>query len=248
MLNSQSLKSTQFPRRPWLLLPIVVGIFCLSLPASAIPQEMPSRVLTVQGQGRVEIPTNLTRVSLGVEVEGKTAQEVQDEIARRSSAVVELVRSRQVKKLQTTGIQLQPIYVFENNKRRQTGYTGNNSISFQIQTERAGTLLDEAIAAGATRIDGVSFIASEETINTAREQALQEATKDAQQQAKVVLDTLGLTQKEILTIQINSVNIPAPIPFQQNLSFAKARAEDVSTPVVGGEQEINANISLQIRY
>jgi uncharacterized protein YggE len=45
-------------------------------------------------------------------------------------------------------------------------------VSFQIDTEKFGTLLDEAIQAGATRIDGISFVATDEAIAQAQQQAL----------------------------------------------------------------------------
>jgi len=36
--------------------------------------------------------------------------------------------------------------------------------SFSLDTKRVGTLLDEAVLAGATRIDGISFVASDNAI------------------------------------------------------------------------------------
>ena len=65
-------------------------------------QQQRSKTLTVTGEGVVSIPTTLTQVSLGVEVQGETAVEVQQELARRSSALVALLRSRNVQKLQIT--------------------------------------------------------------------------------------------------------------------------------------------------
>ncbi len=80
------------------------------MPSSAQAQNPASlpRTLTVSGKGKITIPTTLTQVRLGVEVQGKTAQEVQQQVAKRSQAVVELLKSRQVEKLETTGISLNP--------------------------------------------------------------------------------------------------------------------------------------------
>jgi len=68
---------------------------------AAVAQEQRIRTLSVTGRGVEAIPTTQTQVALGVEVQGKTAAEVQQEAARRSSAVVALLRSRQVQKLET---------------------------------------------------------------------------------------------------------------------------------------------------
>ncbi|XZN88969.1 MAG: SIMPL domain-containing protein [Microcoleus sp.] len=209
-------------------------------------QEQRLRTLTVTGRGIEVIPTTQTQVRLGVEVQGKTAAEVQQEAARRSSAVVELLRSRSVEKLETTGITLNPSYSYENNQQRLTGYTATNTVTFRINTQSAGTLLDDAVNAGATRIDGVSFVAVESAIESARKQALKTATQDAQSQADAVLSALNLKRGEILSIQVNGAS--APPPMYRQLAGTRGVAAEATTPVVGGEQQIEASVTLQISY
>ncbi len=214
-------------------------------PAQA--QEQRLRTLTVTGRGIEVIPTTQTQVSLGVEVDGKTAAEVQQEVARRSSAVVELLRSRQVEKLQTTGITLNPRSSYGSNEQAPQiiGYKATNTVTFRINTQSVGTLLDDAVNAGATRIDGVSFVAVESAIESARKQALKTATQDAQSQADAVLSALNLKRGEILSIQVNGVSAPPPV-YQQ---FAEVRAAaKATTPVVAGERHIEASVTLQISY
>ncbi|MBC6435224.1 DUF541 domain-containing protein, partial [Nostoc sp. HG1] len=50
------------------------------------------QILEVTGQGKVSVPTTLTEVQLGIQVEGKTATEVQEEVAKRSTAVVDVLQ------------------------------------------------------------------------------------------------------------------------------------------------------------
>ncbi|NQE37155.1 SIMPL domain-containing protein [Microcoleus asticus] len=214
-------------------------------PAAA--QEQRVRTLSVTGRGVEAIPTTQTQVALGVEVQGKTAAEVQQEAARRSSAVVALLRSRQVEKLETTGITLNPTYSYENNQQRLTGYIATNTVSFRLNTQSAGTLLDDAVQAGATRIQGVSFVAADSAIEQAQKQALKKATQDAQVQADAVFSALNLKRGEILGIQVNGASPPPPTPMYRQLAGARAAA-DATTPVVGGEQQVEASVTLQIGY
>ncbi|MEG3991421.1 SIMPL domain-containing protein [Microcoleus sp. Pol7_A1] len=214
-------------------------------PAAAQEQRM--RTLSVTGRGVEAIPTTQTQVALGVEVQGKTAAEVQQEAARRSSAVVALLRSRQVEKLETTGITLNPTYSYENNQQRLTGYIATNTVSFRLNTQSAGTLLDDAVQAGATRIQGVSFVAADSAIEQAQKQALKKATQDAQVQADAVFSALNLKRGEILGIQVNGASPPPPTPMYRQLAGARAAA-DATTPVVGGEQQVEASVTLQIGY
>jgi hypothetical protein len=223
-----------------------VGLLSLTMTNSAIAQEKLLRTLTVTGRGVERIPTTATQVQLGVEIQGQSAAGVQQEVAKRSSAVVELLRSRKVEKLQTTGIRLNPIYSYENNVQRLTAYSATNTVSFRTSTEQAGKLLDDAVKAGATRIEGVSFTASDSAIATAQKQALRQATQDAQQQADAVLSALNLTRKDIVNIQINGATPPPPMPLLERTSDFSQKAAD--TPIISGEQEVQASVTLQISY
>lgn len=206
------------------------------------------RTITVMGRGTEMATTTLTQVRLGVEAQGKTAGEVQQEVAKRSNSVVTLLKSRNVEKLETAGITLSPTYRYDNGTQTLTGYTASNIVSFRIATEKAGDLLDEAVRAGATRIDGVSFVASDAAIASAQKVALREATQDAQSQADAVLSTLGLTRKEVVNIQVNGAFSPPPRPVLMNQSADFAVAKAAPSPVIGGEQQVEASVTLQISY
>nr|WP_245927297.1 SIMPL domain-containing protein [Aphanothece hegewaldii] len=214
-------------------------------PAMSQEQQM-LRTLLVTGQGSEMIPTTLTRVQLGVEIRGKTAIEVQQKIAKQSSSVVDFLRSRNVEQLQTTGIQLQPNYDYSNNQRQLLGYIGTNTVSFRIKTEQIGSLIDDAVKAGATRIDGVSFTATEEAIAEAQKEALRQATLDAQQQSDAVLKALNFTANQVVRISINGANVPVPRMIQADQLSSKSAS--FSTPVIGGEQTVQASVTLEISY
>lgn len=238
--------------------PVRISLVCLNcvlavglplavlLPRPAFAQEQMLRTLTVTGVGEVDIPTSLSEVRLGVEVQAQTAEAAQQEAARRSSSLVAFLQSRNVDELQTTGVNLYPRYSYETGQEMVVGYTASNAVSFQLPTEEVGDLLDRSVEAGATRIEGVSFMATEEAIADAQQDALREATSMAQDQADVVLSTLGLTRRDVVSIQINGAYAPAPMPmFYEAAQFADRSA---TTPVLGGDQTIQASVTLQIRY
>ncbi len=234
--------------KPWKAAVVGAGMLSLFLINPVLAQERMMRTLTVSGRGTEMVPTSLALVRLGVEAQGKTAQEVQQEVARRSDSVVSLLRSRNVDKLQTTGINLNPNYRYDNGAQTLTGYAGSNIVSFQISTQKAGALLDEAVKAGASRIDGVSFIATDGAIADAQKVALRKATQNAESQAETVLSALGLSRREVVGIQINGAFAPPPRPMPM---YAKASADAIAaapTPIIGGDQQVEASVTLQISY
>lgn len=245
---STSKFSRQFASPVQLLL-VAVSVLGLTVAAPiAAAQERLVRTLTVTGKGVEEIPTSLTQVRLGVQAQGKTAEAVQQEVANRTTAVVTLLRSRNVQKLETTGINLSPVYSYTNNQQRITGYQASNTVSFQVETQRSGTLLDDAVKAGASLIEGISFMATDEAIAAAQKVALREATQDAQEQANAVLSALQLTRRDIVGIQINQPKPMMPIPLVREAADTSLAAKVASSPVIGGEQRVEADVTLQISY
>jgi len=244
-----SFKATVHHRRKclsFLTVPILATFLACSSIAPVFAQERQLRTLSVTGQATERIETTFAQVSLGVAVQARTANEAQQEAARRSEAVVNYLRSRGVDRLQTTGISLQPNYSYQNDEQRIVGYNATNIVSFRVSVNDAGTLLDGAVEAGATRINSISFTASDDAIATAQRQALRTATEDAQSQADAVLDVLGLRAEDIVGIQINNAAAP-PSPLIR-MESQSARNEVASTPIIGGEQEVNASVTLHIQY
>ncbi|MDZ7953077.1 SIMPL domain-containing protein [Nostoc sp. DedQUE09] len=207
-----------------------------------------SQILEVTGQGEVSVVTTLTEVQLGIRVQAKTATEVQEQVAQRSTAVVDALQKLGAQELQTTSIQLNPVYSFENGTQTLTGFEGLNTLQFELPTNQAGAAIDKAIQAGANVIQNISFTASDEVLQQARLQVLSEAVKDAQAQAQAVFSTLQLTPGQIIDIDINSDDNPRPSPLVSNLTADRVSASASTTPIIGGPQTIEASVSLDIGY
>lgn len=229
--------------RPKLTLAAALSVLSLALPCPAIAQD--ARILSVTGQGEVAIPTTIARIRLTIEARGENAEQVQQEVSRRTAAVLEVLRSRNVEQLQTTGVRLQPQYNYRDDERRLIGYMATNSIAFRIATDRAGQLIDETLQAGATQIDGVNFLASEDAIAIAEAEALRLATQDALNRADVVLGYLNLTRQQVIRINLNNANANPP-RLLQNAAFSPSEA--IETPLVGGDLSVSANVTLEIEY
>lgn len=209
-----------------------------------------TRILEVTGQGEVTIPTTLTQVQLGIQVQGETAAEAQEEAAQRSTAVVDVLENLGAQELQTTSIQLNPVYSYdEDGTQTLTGYEARNTLQFELPTEQAGAAIDTAIQAGANVVENISFTASDEALQQARLQVLSEAIEDAQSQADAVFSALQLNPGEIVNIDINSADNPSPSPLLFDVEAKNlASAFAATTPIIGAPQTIEASVSLDILY
>ncbi|MEM1366440.1 MAG: SIMPL domain-containing protein [Cyanobacteria bacterium P01_H01_bin.15] len=219
-------------------------------PSPAMAAETSERILTVTGTGQQSLPTTQAQVSLGVEVQGQTAAEVQEQIARQSNAVIDYLRSQNVEKLETTSIRLNPQYDRRTNNQPQLiGYVGSNVVSFQVPVEATGEIIDGAIAQGATKVQNISFSAADEAIDNAKQSALEKAVADAQRKANTVLSVLDLGAQEIVFIQIDGAARPFPVSLPGRAAVTSFSADSAPpTPVVGGETSVSAQVTLHIRY
>lgn len=243
---------------------LALALLGMLIPAALLPWSVPiyaqgSRsemsemsdlnLLTVSGQGLVTVETSIAVVRLAVLVDGESAEAVQKEVAERTNSLVEQLQQEEVDKLQTTGISLNPRYTYRNNEAQQVGVQGQNAVQFEVPIERAGSVLDGAIEAGATQIQSVSFRASDAVIQSARQEAIRLAIGDAQDQADVALGALSLSQLGIASIQINGSNqAPAPVSLQAAEAYSLSSRSADPTPVLGGEQLVSASVTLRIRY
>ena len=67
--------------------------------------------------------------------------------------------------------------------------------------------------------------------------------------ADAVLETLNLKRKEVIGIKIDSASIPNPVPMMRQAMGDNGNiAQKSSTPVVGGEQQVEAAVTLDIGY
>jgi uncharacterized protein YggE len=231
----------------WLMVVLISLLASLMITNSATAATDPStRTLTVTGVGIKKIATTITQIEISVEIQDKSATKTQQEMARRTNSVLDFLRSRKVEQLQSKGIRLEPNYQYNNNKREMVGYIGTNAVSFRTTPEQLGTILDGAVNAGATSINGLSMTASEEVIISAQKKALELATIDAQQKAEVIFKILNLKPKEVSNIQINSsaqiYNGGAP---RYAMSADKVSS---NTTIIGAQQDIEATVTLQISY
>ena len=115
---------------------------------------------------------------------------VQQEVSRVAAAVVTFLHqdptvAPHVSKLRTTGLALEPLNEWFDNRQRLIGYRAANSITFRVDIAVAGQAIDGIVAKGVNRIDGISFVASPKILNAARQTAIMAAVEDAMEQALV---------------------------------------------------------------
>ncbi|MBW4469600.1 MAG: SIMPL domain-containing protein [Stenomitos rutilans HA7619-LM2] len=245
----------------WMLLPLAIGLLNLSVATPALTQEKRVRTLTVAGDAQVQIPTTMTGINVGIDIRGKEINKVQEEVARRRSAVIALLRARKVQNLETTDVQLEPINDYRSETQNQiVGYRATNTIRFQVPSARVGSVLGEVVEAGANQISSLTLFSSEDVIEAAQKKVIREAFQNAEQKASAALSAMKATQQEVAEVQILAPRpnvIGRVFNYSSNGLTGRVDALDARTAtldrqqfatVVTGAQIVSATVTLTIRY
>jgi uncharacterized protein YggE len=137
-----------------------------------------------------------------------------------------------VESVRTTGFQ-----VFSQRENGSTVYVARQS--FAVTTtdpQAAGDVVDAAVAAGPTEVDGVAFALSDERQREVRAEAIDAAVTDARAQAAVLADSAGLTLGEVRSVSTGG-------GFDGPVRFAEATDIDVSPVSVSASVQVTYNAS-----
>ena len=120
------------------------------------------------------------------------------------------------------------------------GYGASNSITAETSTiDQMGSLIDAAIAAGATRANFVSFNLHDDS--KARSDAVADACKDAQLKANAAAQALGLKIRRVM--KVTSVGEVRANPVGYSASF-QASVVAPTTPIAPGEITVPATVTV----
>jgi len=181
-------------------------------------------------------------VQLTIAAQEPTAVAAQQAVAQATTNVVAGLRALNVTDLQTEDISLEPVYDYVNGTAVLRGFAAGNTLSFNVDTTKAGQAIDTAVQLGATSIDRIGFLIDPAAESAAENEALKLATQDALTKGQSILGALGRCQTSI-----GDVSIPEP-PVRPEPLFALAAAApaEVTTPVIGADRVVTAHVQVGI--
>jgi uncharacterized protein YggE len=187
--------------------------------------------ITVSGVGSVTAVPNESEMSFGVETRASTAQAAVAANADAMRRVLNAVRRAGGRQLATQWVNVYPV---SGENGTVEGYSASNSVSAVSDVEDAPALVDAAVEAGANQVSGpgLSSSNSEELYR----QALAKAIFEARERAQVLARAAGRSVGDITAIVEGSAAMPLP--------YAERAALDAATPIVPGEQETTATVSV----
>jgi uncharacterized protein YggE len=241
-------------RARWLAAGLAIGLLGAALAGPALaPRPILAtdptattieHTISVSGTGRVVISPDVADLRLGVLATAKTVKAARQASATAMTAVLAAVKKLGVadKDIQTTVLSLSPTYDYSSNTNppRLTGYSLSNGIAITVRNlDTIGDVIDNALAAGATSMDSITFRAEDQT--GAEQQARQSAMAEAKAKAQTLAAAASVTLGGVASISETVAPIPYPVYYG---AMAAAPAKDVQTPVQPGTNEVSVTVSV----
>jgi len=197
--------------------------------------------LTVVGYGLVRYNPDSLSVSFTMVGQGASAEEALTRCSEKTVAVINLLKSLGIseEEMKTSYINVYPVYDWEAKPPRIIGYEAEYSLSVVVrEIQMAGKVIDNAVKAGADRINGVIFTLSSGKEDELKMEAIKAAVEDARTKASIIAKTLGLKILSIESISLSSIDVPIPIPLYRE------QVATTTIPILPSQGEITATVTL----
>jgi uncharacterized protein YggE len=197
--------------------------------------------LTVVGYGLVRYTPDSLSVSFTMIGQGASAEEALTRCSEKTVAVINLLKTLGISEedMKTSYINVYPVYDWEAKPPRIIGYEAQYSLSVVVrETLMAGKVIDNAVKAGADRIDGIAFTLSSGKENELKMEAIKAAVEDARAKASIIAKTLGLKILSIESISLSSIDVLTPIPLYRE------QVATATIPVLPSQGEITATVTI----
>ncbi|HVZ23731.1 MAG TPA: SIMPL domain-containing protein [Vicinamibacterales bacterium] len=227
---------------------VLVLIGVLVAPSAALAQSAPSipaePLVVTTGEGVVQAAPDRAWITIGAESRAATAKDAQQQNTAAMRPVQDRLRAAGVPAdaIRTIGYDLQYEWDYVNGKRVGRGYVARNTIEVRVDdVSRVGDYLQIATESGATTLGGVRFDVKDRA--RFEREAIRLAVADARGKADAAAAGAGRSVDRIVRIDQTGLNIPVQVRPMFREAAAQA-APAPAPPIVSGEIEIRANVSL----
>ena len=201
--------------------------------------------IVVSGTGRVGVDPDVAELRLGVAIARPTVDAARAAAAEAMAAILGAVTAAGVaaRDVRTTLLSVQPRYDYSDGKAPTlTGYDLANVVEVTVRDLASlGGVIDGALTAGATSLDGLTFRVDDprEAERTARVAAVAEARA----RAEVLAAAVGVAIAGVADILEGG----QPPIWPQPKAARAMLAADAGTPVQAGTTEISVTVTVTFR-
>ncbi len=219
-----------------------IGLCVVLASVSFGAEALPPQVLEVKAVGETMIPRTETEIHIVVESRGESERQAQAKLSELTTYLMNFLNGQKVANIQTLQLALE--------QKAANDFRGMSTISFEVSSERAGTILANVVGSGSYRVSAIRTKPSREAMEQAEIAAMQMASQKAMSRAQGVLQSLGQSLKGIHRVTIDEVTRQEPgrdgghdVPPASNHS-----GDGIPMSIEAGALVVKAHVTMWVRY
>lgn len=236
---------------------IVLAVACAWAGAAAAqprdtPPFPPADTVVTTGEHVSRVVPDMAVVTVVAEARAKVPREAQRANAATMTAVQQRLKALGIADaaMQTRSVDLQPEHDYTDGRQVLRGYVARNVLEVRVDgVERVTEIVDAAVGAGASRVEGLRFELKDR--DRLQREALTKAVEDALARAAAIAKGAGRSLGAVLRIDDGRApTAPEPrVMLGARMAMAEAAmpAPPPETPVQAGEIEVSARVTVVVR-
>jgi uncharacterized protein YggE len=199
------------------------------------------RWIRVSADGEASVAPDVAIVTLAVSGEGKELGPARDDVNRRSSAVLAVLRKQKIADgdINAPDVGIHPQYDYRKGQQM-VGYRVSRQVTVKVRDlDRLGEVLDTVVAAGANELFGAQMSAADPS--AAEHAALEAAMAAARAKAEVLAAAADVKLGRVARIEEDADRGDMPMP-RMRMMGAMAEAADAGTEVATGDLTVTRSI------
>ncbi|MDT0295142.1 SIMPL domain-containing protein [Mesonia ostreae] len=198
----------------------------------------------VMGEGSIMATPDEVNLSIRVEHEGNTAQEVKNAVDKDVKSVFQFLSKTGVKDkyVRTEYLNVNKNYQYQT---KTYNYVANQAISIKLKDlAKYEEVISGLLATGINRIDGIQFGSS--NMDELKSQARKKAIQNAKAKAEEYIEELGHQLGTVKYIAEVSSSQPYPVAYKNAAMLQSESSGDENSPSISlGEMEVTAKIHVR---
>lgn len=228
----------------------LLGLFVA--PSLASADEAVTGIIAA-GSGQVRVRPDSVRITIGVEAQAKTVEEVQSQANEKMTQVLASLRELGIPNLQvrTNILSVRPVRATTREGVRTpqiVGYIAVNGVSVAVRKAPfdkiagyASAILNAALATGANVTGDFELFLDDPS--SARAEALENAVKDARRNGEIMAKAAGVTITGVALVSQGGASMPRSMQAPQ---FLAGGLGGPVTPVEAGEIVVSSHVTVRL--
>lgn len=238
--------------KKFLISAVIVGLALGCASVQAISESIERGYISVNTSANAELAPDVAEISIAVKTyDNKSMQkatlqnkEISEQVITTLKSMIDTSKGDYIK---TADFSATPIYSYSGNKRNFDKYQVSNSVVVHTKSiDKIGTMIDKAIALGATDVNSLNFSVSnyEAQCNDLLTLAAKKASARANAVAKTVPTTLsGIRSMDVSCSTSNSSRPQYKMLMANRAMMMDSEAAGSSTTIESGVIKVFANVS-----